>query len=299
MKKRLIVTLAGLLALGVMAPAATGWIRTWGELTEKRPTNNDSGTNSQGVEWTLAEGSIGITEKLALTFDVEKNYSNITNGKDLATYWDNRYGFSYDLGTSGDWALSTGLDYYNDTYADNTTSQSSWSPWFQATTALTDNADLTLWGAMYYNDGSAKNDDGENVHGDDYELDILLDTGKVAFFDWTGTWLYLYHNTSDGHGSNESTYAELEMEAFQTLYKADSGMYAGLEYYLDGTAGDKKTESLNSHIGPRIGYSTKLDTDITLWAYTSYELLSVNYAEGDDWYSDNEFQIVVGAKATF
>jgi outer membrane protein assembly factor BamA len=296
MKKRLIVTLAGLLALGVMAPAATGWIRNWAELTEDRPTNNDSGTNSQNVEWTLAEGSIGITEKLALTFDVEKNYSNITNGNDLATYWDNRFGFSYDLGKSGDWALSTGLDYYYDTNSNgsNDVSKSQYSPWLQATTALTENTNLTLWGAMYYNDGVET-----GVHGDDYELDILLDTGKMAFFDWTGTWLYLYHNTSDGHGSNEDTYAELEMEAFQTLYNTDSGMYVGLEYYADAEFGDKASESLNSHIGPRVGYSTKLDTDVTLWAYTSYELLSVNYAEGGDWYSDNEFQIVVGAKATF
>ncbi|WP_319370226.1 hypothetical protein [uncultured Ilyobacter sp.] len=296
MKKRLIVTLAGLLALGVMAPAATGWIRNWGELTEKRPTNNDTGSNSQNIEWTLAEGSINMTDKLAITFDVEKNYKNVTNGKDLATYWDNRFGFSYDLGKAADWDLSAGLDYYYDTSSSgsNAVTKSEYSPWLQASTALTDNTKLTFWGAMYYNDGVAT-----GVHGDDYELDILLDTGKVGIFDWTGTWLYLYHDTSGGHGSNERTSAELEMEAYTTLYKHDSGAYVGLEYYADGTAGDKAGESLNAHIGPRVGISKKLDNDISLWAYTSYEVLSINYAEGGDWFSDNEFQVVAGVKATF
>ncbi|ADO82023.1 hypothetical protein [Ilyobacter polytropus] len=304
MKKRLIVTLAGLLTLGVMAPAATGWIRNWAELTEERPTNNDTGSNSQGVEWTLAEGSIGITDKLAVTFDVEKNYDNITNGKDLETYWDNRFGFSYDLGKSGDWDLSTGIDYYYDTNGSDDVTKSQYSPWFEASTALTDNTKLTFWGAMYYNDGNANqyDDDGNKtgkVHGDDYELDILLDTGKVAFFDYTGTWLYLYHNTSGGSGSNESTSAELEAEAFTTVYTHDSGVYAGIEYYFDGEAGDKAEEWMDSHIGPRIGYSTKLDDGVTAWVYTSYEVLSVNYKEGGDWYSDNEFQVVAGLKATF
>jgi|GEM_PF-7008629 len=301
MKKRLIVTLAGLLTVGVMAPAATGWIRNWAELTEKRPTHNESGSNSQNVEWTLAEGSVGITDKLALTFDVEKNYTNITNGKELKTFWDNRYGFSYDLGKSGDWDLSAGLDYYHDTYANDEIKKSQWSPWFEASTDLTDNATFTLWGTMYYNDGNAENSDGDSIHGDDYELDILLDTGKLGIFDWTGTWLYLYYNTAGGNGSNSTLSAELEAEAFTTVYTHDSGVYAGIEYYFDGEDGDQFEDSwVDAHIGPRIGYSTKLDDGVTAWAYTSYEVISVNYeADGDDWYSSNEFQVVVGAKATF
>jgi hypothetical protein len=294
MKKRLIVTLAGLLALGVMAPAATGWIQNWGELTEVRPTNNDSGSNSQGVEWTLAEGEINMTEKTTLYFDVEKNYDNITNGKELETYWDNTFGVAYDLGTSGDWALSAGLGYdYNTDGSDNITT-SEWYPWFAASTALTDNLDLAFWGAVYYNDGVST---GE--HGEDYELDITFSTGKLGIFDKTTFPIYLYHNTSEGHGSNERTYIEIEPEAFTTLYTHDSGAYVGIEYYLDAEFGDKAEESMDAHIGPRVGISKKLDNDVSLYAYTSYEVISLNYSEGGDWWSDNDFQVVVGAKATF
>jgi outer membrane protein assembly factor BamA len=276
-----------------MAPAATGWVRNWAELTEKHEDN------SQNVEWTLVEGKVAMTEKLALTFDVEKNYKNVTNGETLATYWDNRFGFSYDLGKSGDWDLSAGLDYYYDTNSNgsNEVSQSSYSPWIEAGTALTDNVDLTLWAAMYYQDGVET-----GVHGDDYELDILFDTGEVGFFDWTGTWLYLYHNTSAGHGSNENTSLELEMEAFTTLYKADNGFYAGVKTYFDGTAGDKAEESVDfAPLTAKIGWSKKLDDGISVWTSASYELVSMSYSKADSWNPSDakEFQVVAGVKATF
>jgi hypothetical protein len=295
MKKRLIVTLAGLLALGVMAPAATGWISNWAELTEEHPSNRDDKdtTTTQKVEWTLAEGEVNVTDNLSLYFDVEKNYNNITNGEEKSTTWDNTFGVSYDLGKSGDWDLSVGLGYDYDTNADNSTKLSEYYPWFSASTALTDNLDLTLWGAMFYNNGAS------GTHGDDYELDIVFSTGKLGIFDKTSFPIYLYHDTSGGTGSNERTSIEIEPSAFTTLYKNDSGVYVGLEYYLDAEFGDKVEEWMDAHIGPKVGWSKSLDNDVSVWAYTSYEVISVNYSEGGDWWSDNEFQAVVGAKAKF
>jgi hypothetical protein len=292
MKKRLIVTLAGLLALGVMAPAATGYIKNWVELTEKHEDN------SQNVEWTLAEGKVVITDKLSLVFDVEKNYGNAFNGKELATSWDNTYGVVYDLGTSGDWALSTGLGYDNDTNADGTTKLSEWYPWFEASTALTDNLDLTLVATMYYNDGSAA-----DTHGDDYELDIVFNTGELGIFDSTELPIEIYYNTSGGVGTDDDFSVELEPSATTKLYSNDNGVYLNLDYDGDIVFGTTGGTSANFSIAPKLGWGESYSNDISVFASVAYEIVSVTYTDttADDWETtdSNEFFVTVGAKATF
>jgi hypothetical protein len=292
MKKRLIVTLAGLLALGVMAPAATGYIKNWAELTE---TNEN---DSQGIEWTLAEGKVAITDELSLTFDVEKNYKETTTGETTSTFWDNTFGISYDLGTSGDWALSTGLGYDNDTNADGTTKLSEWYPWFEASTALTDNVDLTLVAIMYYNDGSAA-----DTHGDDYELDIVFSTGKLGIFDSASLPIEIYYNTSGGVGTSDDLNVELEPTAITKLYSNDNGVYLNLCYDGDITFGDAGGTTANFTIAPKLGWGTSYSNDISIFASVAYDVIAATYNDttADDWTTTdgNEFVAVVGAKVTF
>ncbi len=322
MKRRLIVTLAGLLAVGAMASAANV------SLTHEAKLNNHNvDASGSQVEYTLAKGSAKINDEWSFIFDVDRDYyrdQDATAGKEDYQGLDAEFGFkkkladydmfgktwSNDVRFQMDYDSSDSMD--DDITAGSDTASEKYYIKYVSSTSLTERTDFAWYTELGYQttsgdkyidtDKDKVTDTKVSAHESDLraQLDFSLDTTWNEYWNsYTEVYLFWLDN-SDTLRADVEHYTNFAYP----LFKGDKTSLTfntefGIESYKHNWKAGRKADETEFYVQPGVSAEYKHDDALSFHAYAGYKVYDDNTSIHDtsSHVSDNEFEASVGFKA--
>ena len=286
MKKRSIILLAGLLALGTTSFAFEG---VNGSFIHEFRLEDNNRAEGKNVEWTLAKGKVNLSERIRFDFDIDKDLYLKGDGhsKDLEG-WDTSYGINI-RGAQFDFL---GYTWTNDNYfgfewdaketrgefgnesADMVTSKEKYyfSPRI--------NAQVTDWTWLQI-------DPRFTVDNTPGKKDEYLELRVQAATDWGNGWdnfleVYNYIGGDDRFGTDYSL--DVENYLAYTYRFGETNFYSWTEFGVEAydMANSETDAYVSVYADPQVQYRAQLG-QVTLTTYVGYTMY-----EGDDNYQQLE-----------
>jgi hypothetical protein len=313
MKKRLIVTLAGLLALGAISSAANL------SLTHEAKLNNHhQGSEVENdhdvVEYTLAKGYAKINEDWSFIFDVDRDYHKVDGG-DNYQGWDTEFGLkrqldSYDMfgkTWSNDIRFQMDYDSY-DSVTDGNGKDSATEIYYikyVSSTSLTERTDFEWYTELGYkttDTDTHKAGDVTNYHNSDLraQLDFyFITTWNKYWLSETEIYLWWLDNS-------DTLSADVEHYTYFTypLYQGESTSLSfvtefAMESYDHNWKADGEKDSTEFWIEPGLVAKYQHDENLSFHAFAGYKVYDNNMSlhhTSETHVTDNEFEAKVGFK---
>jgi len=317
MKKRLIVTLAGLLAVGAMASAAGV------SLTHEVKLNNTNvgseATNADKIEYTLAKGSAKINDDWTFIFDVDRDYirDSESAGKEDYQGLDAEIGFKkklsdYDMfGKTWSSDIRFEMDYdASDSVEDGNGTDTATEKYYIKyvnSTSLTERTDFAWYTELGYKtkdsdayvSGVKTNSHSSDLHA---QLDFSFDTTWNEYWNsFTEVYLWYYENAdrldADVEHYTNFTYPLFNGDKTSVAFNTEFGIESYGHTWKKGRAADE-TEF---YVQPGLSAKYKHDDALSFHAYAGYKVYDNNTSIHDTSYNveNNEFEASVGLKAKF
>ena len=317
MKKRLIVTLAGLLAVGAMASAAGVSLTHEAKLNNTNVGSEDS--NADKIEYTLAKGSAKINDDWSFIFDVDRDYirDSESAGKEDYQGMDAELGFKKKLSDydmfgktwSRDIRFEMDYDAYDSVENGNGTDYDAEKYYIKYvnSTSLTERTDFAWYTELGYQTSDKDvyvSGVKTNTHSSDLraQLDFSFDTTWNQYWNsYTEVYLWYVEN-------NDQLLADVEHYTNFTypLYKGDKTSVAfntefGIESYDHTWKKGRGADSTEFYVQPGLSAKYKHDDALSFHAYAGYKVYDNNTSIHDTSYNveNNEFEAKVGLTAKF
>ena len=314
MKKRLIVTLAGLLALGAMASAADL------SLTHEAKLNNTNvgseAANTDKIEYTLAKGSAKINDDWTFIFDVDRDYirDSESAGKEDYQGMDAELGFKkslsdYDMfGKTWSRNIRFEMDYdAYDSVEDGNGKDSASEKYYIKyvnSTSLTERTDFGWYTELGYQTSDTDTYASgvkTNSHSSDLraQLDFSFDTTWNEYWN-SYTEVYLFYVEND-----DALYTDVEhyTNFAYPLFKGDKTSLTfntefGIESYGHGWKAGRSADETEFYVQPGLSAKYKHDDALSFHAYAGYKVYDNNTSIHDTSYNveNNEFEASAGFK---
>ncbi|WP_320047042.1 hypothetical protein [uncultured Ilyobacter sp.] len=316
MKKRLIVTLAGLLAVGAMASAANLSLTHEAKLNNHHQGSEVTNDKDQ-VEYTLAKGSAKINDDWSFIFDLDRDYYDVDGG-DNYQGWDGEFGFKrkladYDMfGKTWSNDIRFEMDYDAYDSVKNGTGTDSVSEKYYIkyvnSTSLTERTDFGWYTELGYQtsdkDEYTSGVKTTNGHSSDLraQLDFSLDTTWNEYWNsYTEVYLWYKENADrlDVDVEHYTNFAYPLFEGDKTSLTFNTEF--GIESYDHTWKKGRDADSTEFYVQPGLLAKYKHDDALSFHAYAGYKVYddntSIHDTSSTGHTADNEFEAVVGFKA--
>ncbi len=315
MKRRLIVTLAGLLTVGAMASAADLSVTHEAKLNNHHQGSEVAADTDQ-VEYTLAKGYAKINDEWTFLFDLDRDYYNVDGG-DNYQGWDGEFGFKknlsdYDMfGKTWSRDVRFEMDYdASDSVVDGNGTDSASEKYYIKyvnSTSLTERTDFGWYTELGYQTSDKDvytSGVKANTHSSDLraQLDFSFDTTWNQYWNsYTEVYLWYVEN-------NDQLLADVEHYTNFTypLYKGDKTSVAfntefGIESYDHTWKKGRGADETEFYVQPGVSAKYAHNENLTFTAYAGYKVYddntSIHDTSATGHTADNEFEGKIGFKA--